>query len=811
MKTTRANLRNKGGLRLASTLFILSCGGFAYAQTDTAGGESQPAGEVAQAPTQIVGDIQIEFVDTARNLSEEAVFARVQIREGQIYDQSLIDRSIRLLYNTRLFDYIEAVTEQMPDNQIRVIFRVQGRYRINDIDFVGNDKISDRRLRDKVKSGIGFILDERSINEDAVAIRDYYREKGYTEVEVNYDIERDDVTGQGSVTFQIDEGRKLKIETIDFVGNDTLDDDELSDEMETSERRWWSFLTGSGRFNEKTFQEDLEKVRAYYIERGFLDVSIPESNVSLEYPKDGEISLTIRVDEGKQYRVGSIDFQGEDIYPQPLLYSIIRLRPGEVFSPKVLSEDVEALENVYGVRGYLDVDIRPERVPNIETGNIDLVFRINEGTPSDVESIIVEGNTKTKSTVIVRELALQPGRTFNLIYMKNSEARLKNTRYFEDVQLNHVATNVPGRRNLNIRVSEARTGNFQIGAGFSTLENMVLFFEVSQSNFDIFKWRSPVLQGDGQKFRFRGSIGSRSNELVLSWEEPWLFEQRLAFGFTLFRSESEYNSSYYDEMRTGIELYLRKRLFGLVDGNLAYRYEIVDLDNVSGFAPQVIRDEAAFSPRSISKVNFTMVRDTRNDLVLTTRGSRFSLHTGFAGLGGDTEYAELETRNAVFIPLFKTGDQVLSVLFRAGSLYEYSDKPTPFFDRYYLGGPDTLRGFEYREVSPRDDDGLENIGGNSYAFSSFEYTVKVAGPLRVAAFYDWGFVNQGDFEFDPGSYNDNFGFGIRLMVLGNPLRLDYGIPLTTTTEYGTNDAGQRKLLYTNDSGNVFNFSFGTRF
>ncbi|KAF0093615.1 MAG: outer membrane protein [Puniceicoccaceae bacterium 5H] len=809
-------------------MISLAGAGFAQQAADPAAGQSSGGGQEAEAPAQIVGDIQIEFIDSARNLSEEAVFARVQIREGQIYDQALVDRSIRLLYNTRLFDYIEAVTEPMPGNQIRIIFRVQGRYRISEVDFRGNDKISDNRLRDEISSGIGFMLDERAINEDAVAIRDYYREKGYTEVEVDYDIIRDDQTGQGRVVFEITEGRKLKIEDIEFIGNDTLDDDELSDEMETSERRWWSFLTGSGRFNEKTFQEDLEKLRAYYIERGFLDVSIPESNVSLEYPDEGEIKLTVRIDEGKQYHVGNISFEGADLYPKPLLYNIIRLRPGVVFSPKVLGEDVEALENLYGVRGYLDVSIRPERVPNIETGNIDLVFRITEGEPSTVESIVVEGNTKTKSTVIVRELALQPGRTFNLIYMKNSEARLKNTRYFEDVQLNHVATNVPGRRDLNIRVSEARTGNFQIGAGFSTLENVVLFFEVSQSNFDLFKWRSPYLQGDGQKFRFRGSIGSSSNELVLAWEEPWLFERRLAFGFELFRSESEYNSSYFDELRTGIEVYLRKRLFGLVDGRLAYRFEKVDLDNVASTAPYLIKEEAGLHPsgRTISKMSFSMVRDTRNDLVLTTRGSRYSLNTSWAGLGGDTEYLELETRNAVFIPLFETGDQVLSILFRAGSLYEYTDKDVPFFDRYYLGGPDSLRGFEYRDVSPRNrqealDDiydgdgrtvGIENIGGNSYVFSSLEYTISVAGPLRLAAFYDWGFVNEADFNFDPGSYNDNFGFGVRIMVLGNPLRLDYGIPLTTTEEYYSDpDTGAKTLLYTNDTGNVFNFSFGTRF
>lgn len=808
-------------------MFLCTWVSFGHAQDAAATPAASPApatDEQAEAVT-VVGDVRIVFADSTRNLSEEAVLARVQLRPGQYYDQALVDRSIRLLYNTRLFDNVQAVTEPMDNNQVRIIFNVQGRYRIADITFQGNEKIRSRRLREETKTGVGFMLDERALAEDAIAIRDYYREKGYTEVTVEYVIERDEKTGQGYVTFEIDEGRKLKIASLNFIGNESIKASKIRGEMETSRRRWWSFLTGSGRFNEKTFQEDLEKVRAYYIDKGFLDVSIPESNVTLDYPTDKKIDITIRIDEGRQYRTGNVTFEGEEVYPEFMLASIIRMIPGEIFSPSVLSEDVEAMENLYGVRGYLDVVIRPERVPNIETGNIDLIYRIREGEPSDVESIVVEGNTKTKSTVIVRELALQPGRTFNLIYMKNSEARLKNTRYFEEVQLNHVATNVPGRRNLNVRVSEARTGNFQIGAGFSTLENVVLFFEISQSNFDLFKWRSPYLQGDGQKFRLRGSIGSYSNELVLAWEEPWLFERRLAFGFELFRTESEYNSSYYDEMRTGIEVYLRKRLFGLVDGRLAYRFELIDLDNVSTSSPGVIMEEAyergddgkflfpyvEKDPRTISKITFDMVRDTRNDLVLTTRGSRYALTTAWAGLGGETEYLEVESRNALFIPLFNTADQVLSVLFRGGSLYEYSGEDVPFFDRYYLGGPDSLRGFEYRRVAPRDDTGMEVIGGNTYLFTSLEYSVKVGGPLRVAAFYDWGFVNEDDFNFDPSTYNDNFGFGIRIMVLGNPLRLDYGIPITTTTEWTTEANGVRRRLFTNDEGGVFNFSFGSRF
>lgn len=752
----------------------------------------------------VVADIEIEFVDI-RNVSDEAILARLQLREGMPFSQNLVDRSIRSLYRTRLFDFIEARTEDLPGGQVRVIFTVQARYKIAGIEIEGNDRVKTRRLRREVNSRVGQTLDERRIRRDADKILEHYRDKGFTEARVDYTIDRDRDAGTGLVTFIVNEGQKLKIDEVRFVGNTAFSARKLKGQMEIRRRWFLSWLTGSGRFDETKFQEDLERLRSLYLNAGYLDVSIPESNVTLDYPNAKEIVITIRIDEGRQYRVGNISIEGNTIFPTPILYASLDLLPGDVFAPETLDEDVERLTNIYGSVGYLDTSVRPERRANMETGDIDLIYTIRESDRFEVESILIEGNTKTKSVVVIRELALSPGRTFNLVYMKNSEAILKNTRFFEEVQLSPESTNIPGKRNLKIRLKEGRTGNFQFGAGFSSLENAVLFFEISQSNFDLFKWRSPFLQGDGQKFRFRGSIGSRSNEVVIAFEEPWLFERRLAFGFELFRRETDFNSTTYNELRTGLEVYLRKRLFGLVNGQLAYSFEIVDLKNVSFNAPLLIREESLNSPRSVSKVALTMWRDTRNDLIFTTRGSRISMTTSFAGIGGDTEYVKFEGRSAFFLPTFEFGDQVISLLGRVGSLWEYSDEPVPFFDRFYLGGPNSLRGFDFRDVGPLA--GREPVGGNSYAFGSLEYSIKVADPLRLALFYDWGFVNQDDFNFNPSSYNDNWGFGIRLLVLGNPLRLDFGIPITSSQILDENG----NVLFDNDTGNQFNFSFGTRF
>ncbi len=758
-------------------------------------------GQAAAPEPPTVGDIKLEFKGV-KNVSDDAVLVHLQIREGMEYDQTLVDRSIRSLYNTRLFEFIEASVEEMGKDQVRVIFLIQAKFRVSQIRIRGNRKVKTRRLEDKIKSRNSGILDERQISEDKDEIEKYYVDKGYTDVTVDYRIVRDELTGFGVVTFIIDEGSKLKIKSVSFTGNEAASSKKLRKTVKTKKWGPFSWLLSTGRFNDVTFQEDLDKLREYYKERGYLDINISDSDVTLDYPTSKTIAININVDEGKQYRVGDITVEGNTLFIEERILRGLRLRTDDVFSPEKLDEDREAVTDFYGLVGYLDTRVTVDRSPNIATGRIDLQYRIREGERIYLESILIEGNTKTKSVVILRELALAPGQVFNMVRMKNSKARLDNTRFFEGVDLTPEATNIPGRRNLKITVQEGRTGQFQFGAGFNSLENGSFFAELSQSNFDLFNWKS-FFQGDGQKFRLRFQIGSRSNNFVLAFEEPWLFEQRLALGFELFRSETDFNSTLFNEKRSGFEVYIRKRLIGLWVARLSYRFEIVDIFDVSAFAPLFIRREAG--NRTVSKIGFNLTRDTRNDLIFTSKGSRISVLTQFAGLGGDTEYIRLQTRAAKFIPTFELGQQTVAIIGAAGILVETGNEDVPFFDRFFMGGPNDLRGFEFREVGPKqetDDNGQpitnpEPTGGNTMGFLSVEYTIKIAGPLRVAAFYDWGFVNEGSSDFDLSDANSNWGFGVRLMVLNNPLRLDFGIPITTDKF--------------NDDGNQFNFSFGTRF
>jgi outer membrane protein insertion porin family len=760
-----------------------------------------------------VDEVRVEF-DGFKSVSEEFVFSHIQLRRGMNYNTALVDQSIRTLYGTGHFEFVEVNVEDSENGSVNVIFEVIPKYTIERITYSGNQKYKEGRLSSEGELQAGVPMDEYQVSEAADKIEAYYVKKGYPDVTVDYRIQRDGDTGFAVVLFDIGEGSNVKIKGLLIEGNSVIKDKELAKVLETQQTDWLSWLTGSGRFDEVKFKEDLELLRAYYRNQGYLDVVIDADDVVLDYKDDDQLYITIPVAEGELYTVGKLSIDNATIFTTSELLGAVKTATNDPFSPEKVDAAASAVREYYTSRGYLDAGVRAERVPNMNTGAIDVVFRVRESEKFYVESIKVEGNTITKTRVIIRELALRPGDVFDLKRMETSENRLRNTRYFGDVRMNPEATNVPGRRDLSITVSEGRTGNFTFGAGFGSVESAVVYFELTQGNFDLFNYRSGF-RGDGQKFRFRASLGTTSNEVLIAFEEPWLFEQRLAFGVELFRTESDYNSSDYNELRTGFELYLRRRLFELVEARMSYRLEMVEIFDVD-FGPDLSNDNPDGSRPNdgvadvyqaanggadvVSKIGLSLLRDTRNSLMFTRSGNRTSLSSELAGIGGDVNYLKLEARTAQFIPTFDKYDQTLSIIGRIGTASPYGNSDdVPFYDRFYLGGPDSLRGFEHRDVGPRDsDDGEQAVGGNSYGMLSFEYGFRLAEPLGLVAFYDMGFVNESEYDFSPSGYASNWGVGARIILMGSPLKLDLGFPLTVPDN-------------AEDNGAQFNFSFGTRF
>ena len=764
--------------------------------------------------------IELEGPDT---IGKSFILQNLQIETGIPYKSNAIDKSITNLMATGAIDDVKVFLdpEISTEQEVALVFKVYTKSRIGTIIFEGNDKLSDRKLEKEIEISIGELLDESEIKADQRALKELYLEKGFWNSQVDSQIITKEEGRSVSVVFKIIENEKRKIGKIIFEGNKNISDKKLLKEMETAPWRFWRFWSKRSRYRPSIFEEDLIKLRTAFRDQGFLDVTIEQSGVKIIPKGSNSLDVVIRVDEGERSYFGEISIVGNSVITAKDLKRLDsradkELKTGDHYSPTLLSEERNRLRKKYGEHGYLDARVVSIRKPNLQTGQIDLRFEITENNKFTVNTIQVRGNEKTKTTAIVRELALAPGETFDLLRMETSESRLRNTRFFEKVTLDDepIASQDPelqsSRRNLVVNVEEGRTGHVSFGVGFSTLEKAMMFAEFRQGNFDIMRWRSPHrLQGDGQKFRLRLKLGARSNEVRLALEEPWFMNRRVAAGFELFREKSDYYSSYYDEMRAGFEVYFRKRLFELVEGRLFYRLEDVIISDIGIGVPAFITNDPKYDPskkeidRTISKVGLSLTRDTRNSILFPSEGSIVTLRKEFAGgpFGGDADYGRFELQGAKFFETFTPMEQVLSIVGRTGTLgrFDGKDADVPFFEKFFLGGPYNLRGWDYREAGPQDS--KEPNGGNSYSYLSAEYTFKIADPLRFAVFYDGGFLRTNDFKFLPGDdmegWHDNWGLGARIMVMGMPLRLDLGFPISDPSKTGGSPQ--------------FHFSGGTRF
>ena len=772
-------------------------------------------------------------IEGPKTVAEEAVRAHVRLRKGMKFDQKSLDQSIRSLYQTGLYDAIDATRTASANGGMDIEFVIVPKYRISQVVFKGNKEYSARRLQEEISSYAGSTLSEVEVKRDADKLKAFYQKKGYSLAKVNFSVERNDEQGKGAVIFDIDEGADIEIQHIRFTGDPNVEKEygffgrighymfakdnpaelnslKLLKEMKTD--TWIpiiSHITDNGRFKDEEFQADIEKLRKVYRDHGYLDVEIDESKIKFEFPdadNPGDMDIVIDVVPNRQYKVGKVSFKNNKLFKSEKLMPFVEyydLTTGNVFSPSKVDEMIEKIRIYYGEYGYIDTIVRALRKPNVETGDIDLVIDIIESGKFYLESINIQGNSKTKSEVIIRELALAPGDIFDLARMKSSENRLKETRFFDEVTLSPEATNIPNRRNLRIVVKEGRTGNLTFGAGFSTIESLVATVEITQGNFDYENYKN-YFQGAGQKFRIRGSIGLKSNQIIVSFEEPWVFNRNLAYGIDAYRTDTGYYSDYYSEVRLGATNYLRKRVYELIEARLAYKLELVDIYDVDkklveGPDPVMKTWRGDVGERSLSQVSLSFLRDSRDSLMTPTRGTRFEFIQDVAGgpFLGQTNLYRIEGRAGWWIPTFEMGNQVLSFVGRTGTVIGYGGKDVPYFEQYFLGGGYNMRGFKYRKVGRIDPITGEAYGGKTFAFASAEYSIELFNPVRFAVFYDIGFVNTGEWDWDPSDYNSDFGVGFRILLMGAPMRIDLGFPWKTGPY--------------NDDGMQFNFSFGTVF
>lgn len=740
-------------------------------------------------------------------VSDSLILANVRIEAGSKYNRNAIDDDVRNLYATGYFYAIQILEEYEVDKGYHLIYLVQGNPTLTDIRFEGNTKYKDSKLLKTIESKIGRPLNDRRLFEDAQAIKKLYQKAGYPATKVDYVRSIDEQAGRATATFKVEEAPKIRIEDVIFEGATAFKQSKLRKVIKT--RRWWMFswLTGSGSYKEDQFEEDRDKLADFYRNEGYLDFELKD--VKFDYPEPKRMVMRLQIFEGRQYRVGSVGFNGVTLIDTNAIAKGLKMPTGKVFTPVGLYDDMEIVEDAYGIIGHIDARVRPQKSANVETGNMDLVYDITEGERVFIERIDIRGNTKTKDRVIRRELLVNPGEPFNKVLVKYSTNRVGLLNYFEKVGWTDENTDVPNRRDLLINVDEKSTGNVQVGAGLSTVDSLVGFAEVSQSNFDLFN--PPYFTGGGQKAIIRMQLGTERQDYTLTFQEPWMFGRKLIFNQDLYHREASYQSTLYNEKRTGTSTAFTRPLGSeRLRGTLSYTLENVGILDVSPAASPAIKDEEGET--LISEVGLRFDYDQRGGGFMPNRGYRTILDFGVAGgpLGGETDFYRVELRHAHYFPGFGEG-HIIEVLARVGVIDNYGrSDDVPLFNRWFLGGAFNMRGFDYRDVGPKDITG-EPLGGETYWFSSFEYSIPIIDRVRLAAFYDIGMVYQNAYSFDSkvydsngnltidtGKFNDNFGLGIRLNLPIGPLVFDYGIPINSDSRNESSGKFQFRAGYQRD-------------
>ncbi len=739
----------------------------------------------APAAKKIVKEIRIQYKGAA-SVSEARIRAQMSTHEGEAYTDENVEQDIRNLYGTGAIENVEIKAEAVGGG-VRVVVTVTGRGSVGEIDFRGNTIYDKGKLLKEAEMKTGEPVDEAKLAKAAQKIRERYEKNGYADVSVNYETAPMATPGFTRVTFVVTEGARGLVRNIFFVGNTHITAAALHKKMALKEKALWRVWRGkSGRLTDEAQSDDVKAVEGAYHDAGYVYAKV--TKVERKPVGKDYVDLTMTVYEGDKYKVAEVGLEGLTVYTPAELSRGLKTVKNFPYSGSEVHDDEKMIGDYYGSRGYADARVETSVIP-VGKNEVKVNYHVFEGEKSMVGKVNIAGNTITKDNVIRRELAFSPGEDLNTVKEEASTNRLKNLNYFSQVDIRNNPSGQPGVKDVDVAVTEQSTGTINFGAGFSSIDSLVGFVDLTQTNFDIAGY--PAFRGAGQRFHVGVQYGTERRDFDMSFTEPWFLDQKLAFTPDLFFHDLYYLSTLYDQRSYGISFNLRKPLgeHSYVEGT--YTLQDVKIHNVAPTATDLIKQEAGDFLES--KFDMAWVHDTRDSVFITRTGHKVTLDGMIAGLGGDVHAYGLKMAGTQYFHL--PWDGIFSIDGAISTVDSLNGQRVPIFERLFLGGANDLRGFDFRKVGPKDRTG-EPLGGLTSAYVSFEYTFPIMEKLRGAIFYDVGTVGATAYDLS-GSVNSDVGIGLRLYLPIGPIRVDFGIPLQSDQF--------------NDSSGHFNFNIGYKF
>ncbi len=694
----------------------------------------------------------------SKRIEKDAVRMAIRTRPGDIYNPRVLSDDLKVIHKMGYFKDVKLDVSDHPQGKL-VTFIVEEKASIKEIVFQGAEEIDEEDLRAAISSKPYTILNRDRLVADVEKIKSLYREDGYFNAEVEYEI-KPLKENETKVTFVIDENEKLYIEAITFTGVKQVDPDDLLGVMSIKEKGWFWLFTGSGILKKDELELDTDRLAAYYYNNGYIDAQVGTPKVT--HDEEG-IYIDVPVVEGKRYRVGKVGIDGDFVGEKDELMEELELPEEEYYNRKVMREDMNQLTTGQADKGYAFADVSPKIDQDEEKGLVNVTYQVKKGEKVYFERITISGNFKTRDKVIRRELKIKEQGLYSSTHMKKSRVNLQRLEYFEDVKFTTAKGTREDTMNVNIAVLERETGAFSIGAGYSSWDNMFAMAEVSQRNF----------MGTGIKLSLKGYVAAKGLRYQLSVIEPWLFGIPLSAGFDAFHWTHDYGE--FKRRSNGFNVSFSYPIFEDVKAHLKYTFDASEVYSLQPLVSAFIKRMEGDIDKSAIMVG--LERDTRDHLFLATEGSQNEFYVEYSGepyLGGDTAYTKYIFNTGWYFPLFwKT---VGFLHGRAGYLEGREGLFTPIYERFFLGGINSIRAFNYGEVGPKDPATGNRIGGNKMILFNAEFLFPIAGDVGVRGvlFYDTGQAYNNNETVDIGKVRHSVGIGLRWYSPLGPLRLEYG-------------------------------------
>jgi outer membrane protein insertion porin family len=791
----------------ACLLWFIAAGVGAVMLTGPAFAQQHSRAPRAAAPARVQQGGTIEAIKAEGNdrIEDGTIRSYMLVSPGDPFDADRIDRSLKTLYATGLFQDVRLVREGST-----LVVHVKENPLVNRVAFEGNHTLTDEQLRPAVQLRARSVFTPAQAEADRKSILDLYAKKGHYDATVQPEIIRLD-QNRVDVVFKINDGPSTLISRIAFVGNRAFSEGRLSEVINSRESRWWRFLSSSDQYDPERLNYDKELLRKFYLKNGYIDFQVVDATSELS-PDRKAFFLTFTVKEGERYRVDKVDIVSKlpKLDPGPL-HAVLTVQAGDWYDGDAVARDTDAIEEAVHNLGYAFVDVRPRVTKDAEKHIVSLTYEIGEGPRVFVERIDITGNTRTQDKVIRRQFRLAEGDAFNAEKVRKTRQDLNDTQYFSGVDIQTSPGSAPDRAVLNTNVQEKATGELTLGGGYSTDAGFLIDVGLSERN----------LVGTGIQAGINGVLAQKRSSITASVTNPYFLDRNLAVGGDVFYVETNnLGTEPYDERRVGFDT---RAGYDFSDHlHQVWSYSLVNrtVFNVSQYADFFIQDESGTT--LLSQISQVLSLDYRDSRIDPHRGFVTSLGADYAGLGGDARFVRGRIDGTDWIPLDRfTGNSDWGISVGGSTGYLFNEgQQEQIIDRFFLGG-DNLRGFQTGGAGPHtvptSTQGSDSVGGRFIWTQSTElhFPLPVTPDLGLSgrAFVDLGGLTQANFENNSCHEAGGAPVACPSIYASAAPRLGAGLGISWHTAFGliNIDVAPIVLKQQYDQTQLIRFGFGTRF